>query len=87
MARPVADNLLTAARKFRDRVRGEVTHPWGVAEAMALGITPQGCRDLVTPTEAGAGCLNFHYPEMQECLLALAQAAGADVRRPADNLF
>src|SRR4051794_33153076 len=85
---------------FRDRARGEVTHPWGVAEAMALGIyqplmeacahatrwwaTSQGCRDLVATTQAGVGCLNFHHPEMQECLLALAQDAGADVRRPVE---
>jgi 2-polyprenyl-6-methoxyphenol hydroxylase-like FAD-dependent oxidoreductase len=86
--------------EFRDRVRGEVTHPWGVAEAMALGIyeplvesgahttrwwaTPQGRRDLATTTNAGIGCLNFHHPEMQECLLALARDAGADVRRSAE---
>jgi 2-polyprenyl-6-methoxyphenol hydroxylase-like FAD-dependent oxidoreductase len=86
--------------KFRDRVRGEVTHPWGVAEAMALGIykslidtcahttrwwvTPQGCRDLAATTKAGVGCMNFHHPEMQECLLALARDARVDVRQPAE---
>jgi menaquinone-9 beta-reductase len=85
---------------FRDRVRGEVTHPWGVAEAITLGIyepllstcahttrwwaTPQGRRDLVATTQGSMGCLNFHHPEMQECLLALARDAGADVRRPSE---
>jgi 2-polyprenyl-6-methoxyphenol hydroxylase-like FAD-dependent oxidoreductase len=87
-------------RAFRDRVRGEVTHPCGVAEAVALGIyqhligtcghqtrwwsTPQGRRDLIETTSAGLGCLNFYHPEMQQCLLDLAVAAGAELRRPSE---
>lgn len=30
--------IIEREEKFRDRVRGEGTHPWGVAEARALGI-------------------------------------------------
>jgi menaquinone-9 beta-reductase len=85
---------------FRDRLRGEVTHPWGVAEAVALGIyqplieacghparywsTPNGPRDLMKTTPAGLGSLNFHHPEMQQRLLDLAVKAGAELRRPAE---
>ena len=30
--------VLEREREFRDRVRGELVHPWGVAEARKLGI-------------------------------------------------
>lgn len=30
--------IVESQRVFRDRIHGEVTHPWGVAEAIALGI-------------------------------------------------
>jgi flavin-dependent dehydrogenase len=30
--------VLEREREFKDRVRGEQMHPWGVAEARALGI-------------------------------------------------
>src|SRR5690349_16974181 len=30
--------VLERERRFRDRVRGEGMHPWGVAEARALGL-------------------------------------------------
>ncbi len=86
--------------KFRDRVRGEVMHTWGVVEAETLGIRQQlldtcghetrywasdsNPRDLVATTPSGFGCLNFSHPEMQQILLDLAVDAGAELRRPAD---
>ncbi len=86
--------------KFRDRVRGEVMHTWGVAEAVALGIrqplldtcgnetrywaSDGNPRDLIATTQFGFGCLNFSHPEMQQILLDLAVEAGAELRRPAD---
>jgi flavin-dependent dehydrogenase len=33
-------------RAFRDRIRGEVLHPWGVAEAHALDLVEPLLRDL-----------------------------------------
>lgn len=84
---------------FRDRIHGEVMHPWGVAEAVALGIYRpliKSCghqtrwlgtgqrRDLIATTPAGLGCLNFHHPEMQQKLLDLAVEAGAELCRPAE---
>ena len=86
--------------QFRDRIRGEVMHTWGVVEALALDIcqplietcghetrywaSPAGPRDLVQTTPAGRGCLNFVHPEMQHKLLELAVEAGAELRRPAE---
>jgi menaquinone-9 beta-reductase len=86
--------------KFRDRVRGEVMHSWGGAEAEALGIrqplldtcgnetrywaSDANPRDLIATTPPGFGCLNFSHPEMQQTLLDLAVEAGAELRRPAD---
>jgi 2-polyprenyl-6-methoxyphenol hydroxylase-like FAD-dependent oxidoreductase len=32
--------ILETTREFRDRVRGEAIHPWGVAEALQLGLGP-----------------------------------------------
>jgi 2-polyprenyl-6-methoxyphenol hydroxylase-like FAD-dependent oxidoreductase len=87
---------------FRDRVRGEGMHPWGVAEARALGIYEpilERCgrelrwwdsyegpnlhdrRNLIESTPHRAGELAFYHPEMQEVVLQLAEAAGAEVRR------
>src|SRR4051794_18377988 len=85
--------------RFRDRVRGEDMLPWGVAEARRLGIaqmlpdtcgnearwwtTPDDNRNLVETTPDGLGCLDFYHPEMQQCLLDLAVASGAELWRPA----
>jgi 2-polyprenyl-6-methoxyphenol hydroxylase-like FAD-dependent oxidoreductase len=83
---------------FRDRIRGEVTHPWGVAETIALGIyqplvdscghetrwAAAPARDLVATTPWKVGCLNFYHPDMQQKLLDLAIRAGAELRRPAE---
>ena len=86
---------------FHDRIHGEVVHPWGVSEAVALGLyqpmiesgghqtrwlgTGQR-RDLAATTPAGRGCLTFHHPEMQQALLDLAVEAGAELLRPAEVL-
>jgi menaquinone-9 beta-reductase len=86
--------------QFRDRVRGEGVLPWGAAEARELGIHQtllDGCahetrwwkesdgnRDLIETTPSQLGCLNFYHPEMQQQLLDLAVAAGAELLRPAE---
>lgn len=88
--------------QFRDRVRGEGVLPWGAAEARRLGIhqplldnggvearwwtATGGNRDLVETTQDGFGCLDFYHPEMQQCLLDLAVASGAELWRPAEAL-
>src|SRR5579863_7345577 len=83
---------------FRDRIHGEVTHPWGVAEAVTLGIYQpliESCghqtrwagkdrRDLFATTPWGLGCLNFYHPAMQQRLLDLAVEAGVKLLRPAE---
>jgi menaquinone-9 beta-reductase len=85
---------------FRDRVRGEGMMPWGAAEAQALEILdpllercahpirwltqPIDNRDVPATTASGLGFVNFYHPEMQQCLLDLAVAAGAELRRPAE---
>ena len=86
---------------FRDRVRGEGMHPWGVTEAKELGLyepilakgnqtrffllklghLPADARDLVETSPHAVGELDFCHPEMQETVLAAAEAAGAEVRR------
>lgn len=94
--------LLEREKVFRDRVRGEAMHPWGVAEAKALGIYDavlDACghqtrrwktyfggqlvidRDVVATNPYGVGEFDFYHPHMQETVLGLAGAAGADVRR------
>jgi menaquinone-9 beta-reductase len=86
--------------QFRDRVRGEGMLPWGAAEARHLGIyqplldrcavgvpwwvVPDGTRDLVATTPSQLGCLNFYHPEMQQTLLDMAVASGAELLRPAE---
>ena len=96
--------VLERERQFRDRVRGETIHPWGVAEARALGLAGpllERCahpvrwrapyvdgaagprQDLPATTPHGTGALDFFHPEMQETLIDLARAAGAEVRRGA----
>lgn len=83
--------------RFKDRVRGEYFTPWGAAEAQKLGILDlllercahqvpliemgMGQRDLCTTTPQSLPGVTFAHPEMQEVLLAAAQAAGAEVRR------
>jgi menaquinone-9 beta-reductase len=89
--------VLEREMRFRDRVRGEMMVPWGVAEAQELGILDflkntcahsipyvemgTGRRDLTSTTQQKLPALTFAHYEMQEALLASAQAAGAEVRR------
>jgi len=47
---------------------------------------PDGNRDLVETTPARAGMLDFHHPEMQQCLLDLATESGAHLLRPAETV-
>jgi len=89
--------VLEQERRFRDRVRGEYVCPWGVAEAKELGIFEMlrrncagelpwtdlgfGPRNLLETTPQQLPGLSFSHPEMQEALLAAAEAVGAEVRR------
>jgi menaquinone-9 beta-reductase len=89
--------VLEKEAQFRDRVRGEVVAPWGVAEAKALGIadlllktcakevpffeTGTGPRNLLETTPQKLPAYGYCHPEMQEALLAEAERAGAEVRR------
>ena len=87
---------------FRDRVRGEGMLPWGADEAQKLGIynilvencahpvrwlsAPDSSRDLLETTPLRLGFLNFHHPEMQQCLLDVAVECGAEVLQPAEAI-
>ena len=93
--------VLERETEFRDRVRGEGMHPWGVTEAKELGLyepilakgnqtrffslklghLPADARDLVETSPHAMGELDFCHPEMQETVLAAAEAAGAEIRR------
>ncbi len=89
--------VLEQERRFKDRVRGEYICPWGVAEAKELGILELlrrncagelswvdlgfGPRNLLETTPQQLPGLSFSHPEMQETLLAAAEASGAEVRR------
>lgn len=85
--------------KFRDRVRGEFTWPWGVREAERAGLQEPlaraGCIRLPeihvyeerarTSVESleGTSMMSFSHPHLQEVLLAWAEEQGATVYRPA----
>lgn len=90
--------------RFKDRVRGEGLHAWGVPEARALGVlerlrtacavetrwldlhlgaTPLGRRDFVASTPHASPLMGFSHPRMQEALIGLAAASGAEVWRGA----
>jgi 2-polyprenyl-6-methoxyphenol hydroxylase-like FAD-dependent oxidoreductase len=89
--------VLEKETRFKDRVRGEGTVPWGVAEARELGLLDllrddcahnvpfveggMGPRDTRSTTPQGLPTLAFAHQEMQETLLAAAENAGAQVRR------
>jgi len=89
---------------FRDRVRGEGMHAWGIPEAKALGIydtllehcaveapwwdiylsgQPMMHRNFPATTPHASPLLAFPHPAMQEALLELAEASGADIARGA----
>jgi 2-polyprenyl-6-methoxyphenol hydroxylase-like FAD-dependent oxidoreductase len=85
--------VLERETRFKDRVRGEMLVPWGVAEARELGILPAlkaacahevglvemgaGPRDLAATTEHRCPAVTFAHQEMQETLLGAAELAGA----------
>ncbi len=89
--------ILEREKCFRDRVRGEMMPPWGVAEARELGImdhlkktcarevslveTGNGQRDLQSTTVQRLPALAFAHQEMQESVLNAAEDSGAKVRR------
>ena len=89
--------VLERETRFKDRVRGEMLSPWGVAEARDLGILDglkaacahevpfvemgMGPRDLASTTPQRFPALTFAHAEMQETLMSSAEAAGAEVRR------
>ncbi len=89
--------ILEREKCFRDRVRGEMMPPWGVAEARELGImdhlkktcarqvslveTGNGQRDLQSTTVQRLPALAFAHQEMQESLLSLAENSGVKVWR------
>lgn len=89
--------VLERETQFKDRVRGEMIVPWGVAEARELGVLDllkDSCAHEVSAIEMGTGqrdfrsttlqqlpALTFAHQEMQETLIAAAEEAGAEVRR------
>jgi 2-polyprenyl-6-methoxyphenol hydroxylase-like FAD-dependent oxidoreductase len=96
--------IVERERAFRDRVRGEGMHPWGVSEVRELGLYDallKTCgqevrywarsrggeaaptRDLIATTPHHAGEMTFYHPAMQNEVLRLAEAAGAEVWRGA----
>ena len=84
---------------FRDRIRGELTWPWGVAEALQLGLDDVLIRagrvelseiqffenQQVTKTEPWdtIPMVGFSHPRLQEELFAWAASQGATMLRPA----
>ncbi len=84
---------------FRDRIRGELTWPWGVAEAGQLGLDEvrvhAGCVELsaiqfyedqqVIKTDPfdGPRMIGFSHPRLQEAPFTWAGSCGATTVRPA----
>jgi 2-polyprenyl-6-methoxyphenol hydroxylase-like FAD-dependent oxidoreductase len=56
----------------------------GCAHETRWWMEPGANRDLVETIPSRLGCLNFYHPEMQQQLLDLAVAAGAELLRPAE---
>jgi 2-polyprenyl-6-methoxyphenol hydroxylase-like FAD-dependent oxidoreductase len=94
--------VLERETAFRDRVRGEQIHPWGIAELKELGLYDAimaSCghelpmftmyswpvkmvqRDLSLTTPQQSAEVSFYHPAMQQTVLDLAAAAGAEIRR------
>ena len=85
--------------RYRDRVRGEFTWPWGVSEARRAGLEEvllkAGRIELpevhVYEDQAlgnverldGHAMMSFSHPQLQEVLLNWAEEHGATVFRPA----
>ena len=84
---------------FRDRIRGELTWPWGVTEARELGLEAvlqqagqvelpavqfyEDQRVAVTEPFESVPMIGFSHPRLQEALFTWAGAQGATTVRPA----
>jgi menaquinone-9 beta-reductase len=84
---------------FRDRIRGELTWPWGVAEARELGLEAvleqagrvelpavqfyEDRRVAVTEPFEAVPMNGFSHPRLQEALFTWAGVQGATTVRPA----
>lgn len=84
---------------FRDRIRGELTWPWGVAEARELGLEAvlqqvgrvelpavqfyEDQRVAATEPFEGVPMIGFSHPRLQEALFTWAGAQGVTTVRPA----
>ncbi|MFN8590990.1 MAG: NAD(P)/FAD-dependent oxidoreductase [Thermomicrobiales bacterium] len=85
--------------RYRDRIRGEFTFPWGVADAQRLGLDDVLRRAGRVELDAiefyedrhlvmsdpfdGTPMIGFPHPVLQEELFAWAEASGATTLRPA----
>src|SRR5215207_10927824 len=84
---------------FRDRIRGEFTWPWGVADALRLGLDEvlrrigrvelkavefyEDRRLVKTDQFEGTPMIGFLHPALQEELFTWAGSGGATTLRPA----
>jgi len=84
---------------FRDRIRGELTWPWGVAEARELGLEAvlqqagrvelpavqfyEDQQVAVTEPFESVPMIGFSHPRLQEALFTWAGLQGATTLRPA----
>jgi 2-polyprenyl-6-methoxyphenol hydroxylase-like FAD-dependent oxidoreductase len=84
---------------FRDRIRGELSWPWGVAEARELGLEAvlqqagrvelpavqfyEDQRVAVTEPFESVPMIGFSHPRLQEALFTWAGVQGATTVRPA----
>src|SRR5918993_658225 len=64
---------------FRDRIRGELSWPWGHSEALRAGLRQPLEQGGVVPMPG----IGFSHPRLQEVLLGWAESQGATVLRPA----
>src|SRR5215213_7487627 len=85
---------------FRDRIRGELTWPWGVAEARELGLEAvlqeagrvelpavqfyEDQRVAVTEQFESVPMMGFSHPRLQEALFTWAGLQGATTSRAVD---
>jgi 2-polyprenyl-6-methoxyphenol hydroxylase-like FAD-dependent oxidoreductase len=84
---------------FRDRIRGELTWPWGVAEAREIGLEAvlqqvgrvelpavqfyEDQQVAVTEPFEPVPMIGFSHPRLQEALFTWAEVQGATTVRPA----
>lgn len=91
--------VIEREERFRDRIRGEFTWPWGVAEIDRLGLRPvfeaAGARPLLRMDEYLDGSfsrsievvpragLTYQHAPVQDAIWAWAETQGAQLMRPA----